>query len=126
MSNTKVNRVNKRGDSEPVFLLGPMGIILSFIFLPIGIFVLIIATIIYLADWMCYNFNYPRPVCWLLALLLGPFFLPLVLLSFLYEMFTGDDTYSVRRYNSKKESKEEKVLSNRKTSSMKKSSPKRK
>lgn len=124
MSNLKVN---KRGDHEPVFLLGPMGIIVSLIFFPIGIFVLLFSTIIYLADWMCYNFNWPRPLCWIFAFILGPFFLPLVLLSFLYEMLTGDDTYSTRRYSSKHESKEEKVLSSKKSSpkrSSKSSSPK--
>ena len=119
------NRVAKHGkhDPEPTFLLGPMGVILSIIFLPIGIFVLIIATIVYLADWMCYNFNLPRPLCWLMALILGPLFLPFVLLSFLYEATTGDDTYSVRRSGASVKSKEEKVLS---SASSKKSSPKRK
>jgi hypothetical protein len=105
--------VTKR-DGEPVFLLGPMGIILSIIFFPVGIFILLISTIIYLADWMCYNFNYPRPLCWLFALILGPLFLPLVLLSFLYEMMSGDDTYSAMRYGSERKTKEEKVLSKKK------------
>ncbi len=123
-----MNKVNKRGDHEPVFLLGPMGIILSLIFLPVGIFILLITCIIYLADWMCYNFNYPRPLCWLGALILGPLFLPLVLLSFLYEMITGDDTYSVRRYGGETSgrTKEEKVLSKRSSPKRKNASSKRK
>ena len=120
----KLVRRNKRGDPEPVFPLGPTGIVTSVIFFPIGIFVLMISTIIYLADWMCYNFNYPRPVCWVFAFILSPIFLPLVLLSFLYESVSGDDTYSVRRHGSKQETNEEKVLSKRST--RKKTSPKRK
>lgn len=116
---TTVKKHGKR-DPQPTFLLGPTGIILSIIFFPIGIFILLVATIVYLADWMCYNFNYPRPLCWILALIMGPFFLPLVLISFFYEVTTGDDTYSARRPGSVKKSTEEKVLSKRKTPSPRK------
>ena len=40
---------------EPEFPLSKRGVILSLVFLPIGIFVLYFASIIYMADWMCYN-----------------------------------------------------------------------
>ena len=99
-------------NSEPIFLLNGVGVVLSIILFPIGIFILLFATIKYLADWMCYNFNMPRPLCWLSAILLGPFFLPLVVISFFYETMSGDDSYSVRRESL---TKEEKVLSSKKS-----------
>ena len=73
---------NKRGDSEPVWFFGT---IMSVIFLP----VYIIAFTIYLAQWMCYNINLPRPVCYILALISGPLFMPFFLLSFLIKAMTG-------------------------------------
>ena len=76
---------NKRGDKEPVWFWGPFGTIMSIIFLP----VFIIAFTIYLAQWMCYNINLPRPVCYILALISGPLFMPFFLLSFLIKAMTG-------------------------------------
>lgn len=72
---------------EPNFLLDVNGVILYIIFFPIGIFVLLFATIKYLADWMCYNFQWPRVLCYIFALVLGPFFLPLVIISGFFRMF---------------------------------------
>lgn len=94
----------------PVFILGPTGLFLSLIFFPIGLIVLLFATIIYLADWMCYNFGYPRIVCYIIAFIFSPIFLPLVILSFIYEALTGNETVSRRR----KETPEEKVMSSEK------------
>lgn len=101
---------------RPTFPLSSTGVILSIVFFPIGLFVLLIASIIYLADWMCYNFGYPRPLCYIIAFIFSPIFLPLVVVSFIYEALTGDDTYSVSS-----KSPEEKVISSkRKTTSSEK------
>ena len=82
---------------KPEFLLGPMGIVLSLIFFPIGILVLLISTIIYLADWMCYNYGMNKLFCYLLAIILGPLFLPLVLISFLWEYLTRSEEVESRK-----------------------------
>ena len=42
-----------------------------------------------MAQWMCYNFDLPMPVCYVLALIGGPIFLPLFLVSFLVKAVTG-------------------------------------
>jgi hypothetical protein len=76
---------NKRGDKEPVWFFGTFGTILSIIFLP----VFIIAFVIYLAQWMCYNLDLPMPVCYILALVSGPLFLPFFLISVLVKAVRG-------------------------------------
>jgi len=69
---------------EPEFPLSKRGIILSLVFLPIGIVVLYFATIIYMADWMCYNYGYPKPLCYILAFFLWPIFLIFFIFSFVF------------------------------------------
>ena len=81
--NTSVR--NARGDKEPKWFFGVGGTILSIIFFP----VFFIAFIIYMAQWMCYNFNLPMPICYVLALIGGPIFLPLFLISFVVKAVTG-------------------------------------
>ena len=76
---------NKRGDKEPKWFFGVGGTILSILFFP----VFLIAVIIYMAQWMCYNFNLPMPVCYVLALIGGPIFVPFFLISFLVKAVTG-------------------------------------
>jgi len=95
---------------QPEFLLNATGVILSLIFFPIGFFVLLIASFIYLADWMCYNTGYPKPICYIIAFIFTPIFIPLVILSFIYEAISGDDKYSLSSRNPEK-----RVISSKKT-----------
>jgi len=74
---------------EIKFPLSNRGIILSLIFFPIGIFVLLVSTIIYLARWMCYNLGLPNVFCYIIAFVLAPVFFPLLLLSFIFKGITA-------------------------------------
>lgn len=76
---------NRRGDKEPQWFFGIGGTILSILFFPI----FIIAFLIYTAQWMCYNFGLPMPLCYILALIGGPIYLPFFLISFLVKAVTG-------------------------------------
>lgn len=68
----------------PKFMLSTTGVILSVIFFPIGIFVLFFATLIYLADWITYNFDWPSPIAYIIAFLFTPFLIPLLIVSALF------------------------------------------
>lgn len=68
---------------EPVFGMSTSSVMLSILFFPIGIFFLLFFTYKYLAEWMCYNFNFPNALCYIFAFILSPIFVPLVILSFI-------------------------------------------
>ena len=76
---------------EPVFGMSTSSVMLSIVFFPIGIIFLLFFTYKYLAEWMCYNFNLPKALCYISALLLAPIFVPLVILSFIFKFFMGKD-----------------------------------
>jgi hypothetical protein len=79
----------------PTFPLGNGAIIACLILFPIGIPILFIATLIYLARWTCYNLSMPNVFCYILALLFTPIFFPLLLLSFIFKAVTGQKEYII-------------------------------
>lgn len=80
----------------PVFPLGRNAIIACLVLFPIGIFVLMIATYIYLARWACYNLNMPNVFCYIMAFLFTPFFFPFLLISFIVKEVSGQKEYIVK------------------------------
>jgi len=83
-SKKRKNYQNKRGDPEPKWPLTTGFTIVSIIFFPI----FIVVTYIYLARWTCYNLNLPNAICYIMAFVLTPFFIPIFLLSFIFKIFT--------------------------------------
>ena len=70
--------------SEPKFILNITAVIASIIFFPIGIFILAFATFKYLSEWVCYNFDWPYPICYIISFFFTPFLLPLLVLSAIF------------------------------------------
>ena len=94
----KTKKINK----PPVFPLSNNFIILSIIFFPIGIFVLLISIYIYLARLMCYNFQWPNIICYILAFILTPIFMPMLVISAFYNAFFNDEEESSKSSKSSK------------------------
>ena len=114
----------------PKFPLGRNAIIASLILFPIGIFVLYFATIIYLARWMCYNFQLESNIlCYIIAFILSPIFLPLLIISFIVREMNrskkekSDDYYPLGEEEVKRTSPKR---TSPKRTSPKRTSPKRK
>ena len=54
---------------------------------------------------MCYNIGAPPILCYIIAIVAGPLFLPFVFLSFLFKALTGNlekENFPVRKSSTKK------------------------
>ena len=78
-----------------------------FLFIPIiGWAILWFAYYIYIADYICYNFGFPRIFCYILSIPLSSVLFTFFILSFIFKYITGGS----KKNKENKENKENKKI----------------